>query len=160
VEFLEHRIQRGVVALDVVMHTNKMTLGEIARMLGQGAHKEQLNCAMLLLIAVEQIVTLFERSVRQGCAAADRGSGERIGAQELEEAMPGTGADGGNMLPHLRFGLFQISQDEQRALRSYLLQRELQRCQRVLENLREAITLEPNPCTQLDERVRKLSSAV
>ncbi|KAF7176339.1 hypothetical protein CNMCM7691_002264 [Aspergillus felis] len=158
VEFLEHRIQRGVVALDVVMHTNKMTLGEISRMLGQGAHREQLNCAMLLLIAVEQIVTLFERSVRQGWAA-DRGSGE-IGARELEEAMPGTGADGGNMLPHLRFGLFQISQDEQRALRSYLLQRELQRCQRVLENLREAIALEPNPCTQLDERVRKLSSAV
>ncbi|EGD97603.1 hypothetical protein TESG_05008, partial [Trichophyton tonsurans CBS 112818] len=70
------------------------------------------------------------------------------------------GNSGGNVLPNLRFGSFQISQDEQLELRSYLLQRELQRCLQVLTTLRDSITLEPNPCTKLEERVGKLSSTI
>lgn len=156
VEFLEHRIQGGVVALDVVMQTNRITLGVISRILSQGAHKERSNCAMLLLIAIDQTVTLFERSVQQGCHGdSDRAS---IGGRDLSAL--GDDLAGGNVLPSLRFGLFQISQDEQLALRSYLLQRELQRCLQVLSNLRDAIPLEPNPCTELEARVNKLCSAI
>ncbi|KAF3896643.1 hypothetical protein GTR04_1226 [Trichophyton interdigitale] len=162
-EFLEHHIQRGVIALDVVMHTNKVTLAEISRLLSQGAHKERSNCAMLLLIAIEQIVTLFERSVGQDPSDSDRasvmssmGGLTNIGACKSLSR----GNSGGNVLPNLRFGSFQISQDEQLELRSYLLQRELQRCLQVLTTLRDSITLEPNPCTKLEERVGKLSSTI
>ncbi|KAE8309905.1 hypothetical protein BDV41DRAFT_410629 [Aspergillus transmontanensis] len=156
VEFLEHRIQGGVVALDVVMQTNKITLGEISRILSKGAHKEGSNCAMLLLIAIDQIVTLFECGVKQGSPGdSDRAS---IGGRDLSAL--GDDLTGGNVLPNLRFGLFQINQDEQLALRSYLLQRELQRCLQVLTNLRDAIPLEPNPCTALEARVKKLCSAI
>lgn len=156
VEFLEHRIQGGVVALDVVMQTNKITLGEISRILSKGAHKEGSNCAMLLLIAIDQIVTLFECSMQQGAP----GDGDRasIGGRDLSAL--GDELTGANVLPNLRFGLFQINQDEQLALRSYLLQRELQRCLQVLTNLRDAIPLEPNPCTALEARVKQLCSAI
>ncbi|KAK2836990.1 hypothetical protein FQN49_006516 [Arthroderma sp. PD_2] len=162
VEFLEHRIQRGVIALDVVMHTNKVTLAEISRLLSQGAHKERSNCAMLLFIAIEQIVTLFERSVGQGRSDNDRGIVGSIGSLgSMGGCKPVShGEATGNVLPNLRFGSFQISQDEQVELRSYLLQRELQRCLQVLATLRDSITLEPNPCTKLEERVGKLSSAI
>ncbi|EFR00287.1 hypothetical protein MGYG_09013 [Nannizzia gypsea CBS 118893] len=163
VEFLEHHIQRGVIALDVVMHTNKVTLAEISRLLSQGAHKERSNCAMLLLIAIEQIVTLFERSVGQDPSESDRasiissmGGLTNIGACKSLSR----GNTSGNVLPNLRFGSFQISQDEQLELRSYLLQRELQRCLQVLNTLRDSITLEPNPCIKLEERVGKLSSTI
>ncbi|EFE39249.1 hypothetical protein TRV_06071 [Trichophyton verrucosum HKI 0517] len=163
VEFLEHHIQRGVIALDVVMHTNKVTLAEISRLLSQGAHKERSNCAMLLLIAIEQIVTLFERSVGQDPSDSDRASviGSMGGLTNIGACKSlSRGNSGGNVLPNLRFGSFQISQDEQLELRSYLLQRELQRCLQVLTTLRDSITLEPNPCTKLEERVGKLSSAL
>ncbi|KAF3483152.1 uncharacterized protein GIQ15_02476 [Arthroderma uncinatum] len=165
VEFLEHRIQRGVTALDVVMHTNKVTLGEISRLISQGAHKERSNCAMLLLIAIEQIITLFERSVGQGRSDSDRGSimgslGSMGNMGSCKPASHGENSTSSNVLPNLRFGLFQISQDEQVELRSYLLQRELQRCIQVIATLRDSITLEPNPCTKLEERVGKLSSAI
>ncbi|EGD88873.2 uncharacterized protein TERG_05122 [Trichophyton rubrum CBS 118892] len=163
VEFLEHHIQRGVIALDVVMHTNKVTLAEISRLLSQGAHKERSNCAMLLLIAIEQIVTLFERSVGQDPSDSDRASviGSMGGLTNIGACKSlSRGNSGGNVLPNLRFGSFQISQDEQLELRSYLLQRELQRCLQVLTTLRDSITLEPNPCTKLEERVVKLSSTL
>ncbi|DAA72991.1 TPA_exp: Uncharacterized protein A8136_4916 [Trichophyton benhamiae CBS 112371] len=163
VEFLEHHIQRGVIALDVVMHTNKVTLAEISRLLSQGAHKERSNCAMLLLIAIEQIVTLFERSVGQDPSDSDRASviGSMGGLTNIGACKSlSRGNSGGNVLPNLRFGSFQISQDEQLELRSYLLQRELQRCLQVLTTLRDSITLEPNPCTKLEERVGKLSSTL
>jgi len=123
IEYLDMKIHDDPTALDEVMRVNKASVCEIARIMNVEEYKESASCPLLISIAMGQIVTLFESSIRS------------------KDFPPNSLS----ALPRLRFGSFQVDQEEQLALRTHIICKELRRS---IQTLKTLSFTQRNPSTQ------------
>ncbi|KAI9880685.1 MAG: hypothetical protein M1830_001318 [Pleopsidium flavum] len=128
IEYLDIKIHDDSIALDEVMRVNKASVCEIARIMNVEGYKESTTCPLLISIAMGQIVTLFESSIRS----------------------KGFPSNSLSASPRLRFGSFQVDPEEQIALRAHIICKELRRSIQALKTL--SFTLR-NPSTQAAQSV-------
>lgn len=119
IEYLDSQMHSDLTALDGVMRVNKTALTELSRILARPDCRASASCPLLICIAADQIVTLFECSIRS------------------KDGLPG--AHTLNVVPDLRFGFFQVDPEEMVALRAHLIIKELRRSLQVLETLNLAL---------------------
>lgn len=125
VEYLDSQIHSDLTALDAVMRVNKTAATELSRILALPDCRASASCPLLICIAADQIVTLFECSIRS------------------KDGLPG--AHTLNVMPDLRFGFFQVDPEEMVTLRAHIITKELRRSLQVLETLNLALC---NPALQ------------
>lgn len=115
IEYLDSQIHSDLTALDAVMRVNKTAATELSRILALPECRASASCPLLICIAADQMVTLFECSIRS------------------HDGLPG--AHTLHVMPDLRFGFFQVDPDEMVALRAHIITKELRRSLQVLETL-------------------------
>lgn len=125
VEYLDSQIHSDLTALDAVMRVNQIAATELSRILALPECRASASCPLLICIAADQIVTLFECSVRSQGGLPD--------AHALD------------LIPDLRFGFFQVDREEMVTLRAHIITKELRRSLQVLETLSLALH---NPALQ------------
>lgn len=125
IEYLDSQMHSDLTALDGVMRVNKTAASELSRILALPDCRASASCPLLMCIAADQIVTLFECSIRSS------------------DGLPG--AHTLNVVPDVRFGFFQVDPEEMVALRAHLIVKELRRSLQVLETLNLALS---NPALQ------------
>lgn len=120
IEYLDSQMHSDLTALDGVMRVNKTAASELSRILALPDCRASASCPLLMCIAADQIVTLFECSIRS------------------HDGLPG--AHTLNVVPDVRFGFFQVDPEEMVALRAHLIIKELRRSLQVLETLNLALS--------------------
>ena len=125
IEYLDSQIHSDLTALDSVMRVNKTAVTELSRILTLPDCRSSASCPLLMCIAADQIVTLFECSIRSS------------------DGLPG--AHTLHAMPDLRFGFFPVDPEEMVALRAHVITKELRRSLQVLETLHLALR---NPALQ------------
>lgn len=101
------------------MRVNQTAASELARILSLPECRASASCPLLICIAIDQIVTLFECSIRSN------------------EGLPS--AANLHVLPDLRLGFFQVDANEMIALRAHIITKELRRSLQVLDTLAQAL---------------------
>lgn len=124
IEYLDGQIHSDLTALDAVMRVNKMAATELSRILSLPDCRASASCPLLACIAMDQIATLFECSIRSkdGLPVANN---LNIGPTSL--------------------GFFQVDPEEMIALRAHFIIKELKRSLQVLDTLSHQLR---NPALQ------------
>lgn len=112
---LESQMNDSSLGLDGVLRISKSCMNDLLRITTLESCKANLNCLLLLCVAVNQMTTLFENN---------------IGVKKfLLDPLCGS------TLPSLLFGTFQVDQEDQLAFCTRLICREIQRCRQLLDRM-------------------------
>lgn len=128
IEYLDSHIHLDLTALDAVMRVNQTAATKLARLLSLPECRASASCPLLICIAMEQIVTLFECSIRTSSSSSS------------SSLLPTSDNTNNVVLPNLGFGFFQVDAEEMVALRAHIITKELRRAFVVLETLIRALT--------------------
>lgn len=124
IEYLDTQIHSDLTALDAVMRVNKMAATELSRVLSLPDCRASASSPLLICIAMDQIVTLFECSILS------------------EDSLPVSNNQ--NVGP-TSLGFFQVDPEEMVALRAHFISKELKRSLQVLDTLNHQLQ---NPALQ------------
>lgn len=117
VGFLETHLKHKPLALDEAMHVNQAALREINRIIITPDYSQSASCPQIIFIAMDQIITLFEHSIRP----------KGFPPHKL------------CTLVHLRFGAFEVDAEELMTLGPHIICRELRRALLALKTLSVAL---------------------
>lgn len=124
IEYLDTQIHSDLTALDAVMRVNKMAAIELSRILSLPDCRASASSPLLICIAMDQIVTLFECSILSE-DSLPVSSNQNVGPTSL--------------------GFFQVDPEEMIALRAHFISKELKRSLQVLKTLNHQLQ---NPALQ------------
>lgn len=124
IEYLDTQIHSDLTALDAVMRVNKMAATELSRILSLPDCRASASSPLLICIAMDQIVTLFECSILS------------------EDSLP---VSNNHNVGPTSLGFFQVDPEEMVALRAHFISKELKRSLQVLDTLNHQLQ---NPALQ------------
>ena len=148
---LEELLQSKAVPMDEVLRVNKFCMSVLGGIMKRESFKSCKSCRMMIFIAMDLMITLYEDGV----------SGDRRAA---DQTLPQKAS--------LQFGSFQLEPEDRLMLRNQIIRNELQRCLQMIQDhsseLRDSSSDGPAPVqevhqkwlTVLNTRARILSSSL
>lgn len=125
------------IPLDELLGLNKRTVNTFGRVMAQPSFMETYACAVLVVVAMEQLATLFQTTIE---ATPDlRGDKDRPEEQTTD------GMNEGSPLPSLKFGSFLVEEGDIMQIRSRIISRELERAIWALGQLSKLLKKAPSP---------------
>ena len=121
VGFLEGHLQKKAIAIDEVMRVNKDCMTRISKIMSLEVFKQCKSCRMLILIALDLVITLYEKGISEDVRSTPQSSRPQLIDQNGTE--PAT----------LQFGVFQFDPDDLAMFRNQIVRNELERCIQMIQ---------------------------
>ena len=117
---LEGHIQNKATAMDEVMRVNKACMTEIAEIMDTQFFRRCKSCRMLVLTAMDLVITLYELGVSEDVKCTSHSSSQSTSQARAQKAS-------------LQFGVFQVEPEDHAMFRNQIVRNELERCIQVIE---------------------------
>ena len=117
---LEGHIQNKATAVDEVMRVNKACMTEIAEIMNTQFFRRCKSCRMLVLTAMDLVITLYELGVSEDVKSTSHSSSESTSQARTQKAS-------------LQFGVFQFEPEDHAMFRNQIVRNELERCIQVIQ---------------------------
>ena len=114
---LEGHIQDKATAVDEVMRVNKACMTEIAEIMNTQFFQRCRSCRMLVLTAMDLVITLYELGVSEDIKSTSHSSSQCANAQKAS----------------LQFGVFQFEPEDHAMFRNQIVRNELERCIQMIQ---------------------------
>ncbi|MCJ1427544.1 hypothetical protein MMC29_005447 [Sticta canariensis] len=158
IELLETHIQLQPTAIDELMRMNKACMIDITRIMELKEYARCKSCGILVSVAMELVVTLYEMGVSLENNTSSKQQGQHS-------------ALGENELPNLQFGVFEVDAEEQIEFRNRIICKELRRSIEIIKKFseRNQITARENPHSgkvrkqwyvEMEHRAKRLISSL
>ena len=117
---LEGHIQNKTTAVDEVMRVNKACMTEIAEIMNTQFFRRCKSCRMLVLTAMDLVITLYELGVSEDVKSTSQSSSQSTSRARAQKAS-------------LQFGVFQFEPEDHAMFRNQIVRNELKRCIQVIQ---------------------------
>ena len=117
---LEGHIQNKATSVDEVMRVNKACMTEIAEIMNTQFFKRCKSCRMLVLTAMDLVITLYELGVSEDIKSTSHSSPQLTSQARAQKAS-------------LQFGVFQFEPEDLAMFRNQIVRNELERCIQVIQ---------------------------
>lgn len=117
---LEGKIQDKATAVDEVMRVNKACMTEIAEIMSTQLFQRCRSCRMLVLTAMDLVITLYELGVSEDVIPTSRSSSQCSSQAQAQKAS-------------LQFGVFQFEPEDHAMFRNQIVRNELERCIQMIQ---------------------------
>ena len=118
---LEGHLQNKATAIDEVMRVNKECMTKIVVIMNSEVFKRCKSCRMLILTALDLVITLYEKGVSEDVRSAPQSSRPQL--------IDHTGAEKAT----LQFGVFQFDPEDLAMFRNQIVRNELERCIQMIQ---------------------------
>ncbi|CAD6585413.1 MAG: hypothetical protein ASARMPREDX12_001991 [Alectoria sarmentosa] len=118
---LEGHIQNKAIGVDEVMRINKTCMTGITEIMNSEVFKSCKSCRMLILTAMDLVITLYEIGVSEDSRST------------LQSSQPQSIDRSRTKQASLLFGVFQLEPDDHVMLRNQIVRIELERCIQVIQ---------------------------
>lgn len=131
---LETYIQSSATAIDELMHVTKACMADLTRIMELKEYAMGKSCGILVSTAMELAITLYETAVSEHKAMPTASDQQQRQLSPLSSSSSWA-LSRGESIPNLQFGIFQLDQEDQMAIRNRIISKQLNRSIEIIRSL-------------------------